>query len=62
MPYYPDSHPEDRYPRSVVHFPAERNKVHAMQKPVALMRWLVELYTRPGQTCWILVWGRARPG
>jgi site-specific DNA-methyltransferase (adenine-specific) len=50
MPYYPDSHPEDTYPRSVVYFPAEPNKLHPMQKPLVLMRWLVELYARPGQT------------
>ena len=49
MPYFPDIHHEDGLPKSVIQFPADRPLVHPMQKPLALMRWLVELYSLPGQ-------------
>jgi site-specific DNA-methyltransferase (adenine-specific) len=51
MPYYPQTAKleDDRYPRSVVHFPTDEGGIHPMQKPVALLRWLIDLYTLPGQ-------------
>jgi len=36
-----------RYPRSVLKFPGERG-LHPTQKPVALMEYMIETYTDPG--------------
>ena len=40
----------ERYPRSVLTIPSDkqRSKLHPTQKPVALMRYLIETYTNPG--------------
>jgi site-specific DNA-methyltransferase (adenine-specific) len=42
----------ERYPRSVVVFPKDKQKVslHPTQKPVALMEYLIRTYTNPGDT------------
>jgi len=42
----------DRYPRSVQFFSSDKqsSNLHPTQKPVALMRYLVETYTRRGDT------------
>ncbi len=42
----------ERYPRSVQVFASDKQKeaLHPTQKPLALMRYLVRTYTRPGQT------------
>lgn len=37
-----------RYPRDVVRFPIDRNKIHPTQKPVALCEYLIRTYTDPG--------------
>lgn len=41
--------PDLRYPRSIQKFNRERG-LHPTQKPVALMRYLIETYTEPGWT------------
>jgi site-specific DNA-methyltransferase (adenine-specific) len=40
----------DRYPRSVLTFPSDRQKsaLHPTQKPVALMRYMIDTYSNPG--------------
>lgn len=42
----------DRFPRSVLHFPVvnndDPNRIHPNQKPVALLRYLIETYTNAG--------------
>lgn len=50
MPYYPDGHHLDGCPLSVIEFPPDRERYHPMQKPVALLRWLIHLHTQPGET------------
>lgn len=42
-----------RYPTSVLAFPAVANnaaRIHATQKPIPLLRWLVRAYSMPGHT------------
>lgn len=40
----------DRYPRSVVKFPTDRQRsyIHPNQKPVALLEWIVRTFTNEG--------------
>lgn len=40
----------ERYPRSVLTFPKDkqRSALHPTQKPIALLSYLIETYTRPG--------------
>ena len=38
------------YPKSVIRFSRDRNKVHPTQKPVALMEYLIKTYTNEGET------------
>lgn len=40
----------ERYPRSVITFPTDKQKsaLHPTQKPVALMEYLIQTYTNPG--------------
>lgn len=42
----------DRYPRSVLEFPTDKQKesLHPTQKPLALMAYLIRTYTNPGDT------------
>jgi site-specific DNA-methyltransferase (adenine-specific) len=40
---------DGRFPSSVIDFPSDGARLHPMQKPVALLRWLIGLYTLPGQ-------------
>jgi site-specific DNA-methyltransferase (adenine-specific) len=42
----------DRYPRSVVLFPSDKQKLnlHPTQKPVALCEYMIKTYTNPGDT------------
>ena len=56
MPYYPESflaHTDDgretRYPRSVLHYPIDKPALHPMGKPIALLRYLIALYSRTGE-------------
>ena len=35
----------DRFPRSVLSFGLDRNRLHPTQKPVALLEWLISTYT-----------------
>jgi DNA modification methylase len=56
MPYYPqkfltvtDDGGHTNYPRSVMDFPIDRPALHPMGKPVALLRYLIELFSRPGE-------------
>jgi hypothetical protein len=37
------------YPRSLLRYPLDANKLHPTQKPVALMEYLIETYTNPGE-------------
>ena len=39
-----------RHPKTVLHFAADREKIHPTQKPVALEAWLIRTYTNPGET------------
>ena len=39
-----------RFPKSVLRFQRDRDKVHPTQKPVALMEYLIRTYTNPGDT------------
>lgn len=43
---------EERYPRSVLLFPSDKQKsnIHPTQKPVALMEYFIETYTKEGDT------------
>lgn len=38
------------YPKSVIRFQRDRNKIHPTQKPVALMEYLIRTYTNEGET------------
>jgi site-specific DNA-methyltransferase (adenine-specific) len=56
MPYYPESlltvtdqGRRTGYPRSVLRFPIDKPALHPMGKPVALLRDLIELYSRLGE-------------
>jgi site-specific DNA-methyltransferase (adenine-specific) len=37
------------YPRSVLHFPYDEQKLHPTQKPVALFEYLVRTHSQPGE-------------
>jgi site-specific DNA-methyltransferase (adenine-specific) len=50
MAYYPENHNEPGYPKSVVDFPRSDCKWHPMEKPIPLLRWLIELHSLRGQT------------
>jgi len=39
----------DRYPRSVLRFAADKEKIHPTQKPVELFRYLIRTYSNPGE-------------
>ena len=39
-----------RYPKTVLKFNRDRNKIHPTQKPVALMEYLIKTYTNEGET------------
>lgn len=39
-----------RYPRSVLKFPHDKEKLHPTQKPVALLEYLIRTYTQEGET------------
>jgi site-specific DNA-methyltransferase (adenine-specific) len=49
MQYWPVLDAEGHYPKSVIYCPSDEGAEHPMQKPVALLRYLIELYTRPGE-------------
>ena len=38
-----------RYPRSVLYFPHDKDKLHPTQKPVALFEYLIKTYTNEGE-------------
>ena len=40
-----------RYPRSVLHFPTDKQKeaLHPTQKPIALLEYLIRMYTNEGE-------------
>lgn len=38
-----------KYPESIIYFPSDSKKVHATQKPVALMEYLVETYSKENE-------------
>jgi site-specific DNA-methyltransferase (adenine-specific) len=38
------------YPRSIIKFAIDKEKLHSTQKPVALMEYLIRTYTNPGDT------------
>lgn len=48
--YRVDYSSTERYPRSVLKFSSDKQftQVHSTQKPVALMKYLIETYTNPG--------------
>lgn len=39
-----------RYPKTVIRFSRDKNKLHPTQKPVALMEYLIKTYTNEGMT------------
>lgn len=41
--------PGRRYPRDVIRFPHDKEKLHPTQKPVPLLEYLIKTYTNPGQ-------------
>lgn len=41
---------EMRYPKTVLEFPRDKEKVHPTQKPVALFEYLIKTYTNEGDT------------
>lgn len=50
-----------RHPRSVLRFPTERG-LHTTQKPVSLMRYLIETFTHPGDVVLDSCMGSASTG
>mgnify|MGYP003984356937 CR=1 FL=1 len=40
----------ERYPRNVIKFNRDKNKIHPTQKPVALMEYLIKTYTNENET------------
>lgn len=50
-----------RYPRSVLRFAQDRG-LHPTQKPVALMRWLIDTYSKKGQVVLDLTMGSGTTG
>ena len=51
------------YPNSVLEFPVDELGLHPVAKPVGLLEFLIETYTRPGErSCSIPPWGSVRPG
>ncbi len=41
-----------RYPKTILKFNPDKDKLHPTQKPVDLLRYLIRTYTRPGE--WVL--------
>lgn len=41
-----------RYPRSIIKFPLDKDKLHPTQKPVALLEYLIKTYTN--EEAWVL--------
>lgn len=39
-----------RYPRSIIRFPLDKEKLHPTQKPVALLEYLIKTYTKENDT------------
>lgn len=54
----------DRYPRSVLRFPSDKqkSKLHPTQKPVALNKYMIETYTKIGDTVLDCCMGSASSG
>jgi len=48
MPYYPRLDENGRFPTTVLIYPVEETGWHLHQKPVPLLKRLIELYTLPG--------------
>ena len=40
----------ERYPRSIIRFPLDKDKMHPTQKPIALLEYLIRTYTNEGET------------
>ena len=51
-----------RYPRSVIRFSLDREKLHPTQKPVGLLEYLVQTYTQPGDVVLDNVMGSGSTG
>lgn len=49
MNYYPEQREHAAYPRSIVKFATESRALHPMAKPVALLKHLIQLFSRPGE-------------
>ena len=47
---YSDYDSTDRYPRSVIKFASDKQKlnIHPNQKPVALLEWIIKTYSNEG--------------
>lgn len=41
---------EENFPRSVIYFPRDTEKLHPTQKPVPLLEYLIKTYTNEGET------------
>jgi len=50
LPTYHPIKTTDRYPRSVVMFPRDKDNIHPTQKPLALIEYLVKTYSNTGDT------------
>jgi len=40
----------ERYPRNIIKFNRDKNKIHPTQKPVALLEYLIKTYTNENDT------------
>ena len=49
MNYYPEQREHAAYPRSIVKFATESRALHPMAKTVALLKHLIQLFSRPGE-------------
>lgn len=50
MSYYPEQREHAGYPKSILKFATEARALHPMAKPVALLKHLIQLFSRPGET------------
>ena len=40
----------ERYPRNIIKFNRDKNKIHPTQKPIALMEYLIKTYSNENDT------------
>jgi DNA modification methylase len=62
QPVYTPQKKDGQCPRSVLHFQRDKNCIHQTQKPIALLEWLIESYSRVGETILDFTMGSASTG